>query len=242
MNAAKSSSELKAIAKGQLLGNYGITVPAFLIIAGFSVIISAFLSGRFNTATVWGFLLFYLSTFLIQLILAVFAVGESRLYLNIACKQPFKVSDIFYGFGKHADKAIVVRLLLGLISFVSMIPALVTYFLSANLHAGYLLPVAALLLIVGLAVTIVINLIYSQIPYLILDFPQYSVRELMNASKQLMQGFKGKLFYLRVSFLPLYLLSFFSCCIGYLWIMPYFNAVSVNFYLDIIRIKATPGN
>jgi uncharacterized membrane protein len=71
-----------------------------------------------------------------------------------------------------------------------------------------------------------------------LDFPQYTAPELIRMSIRLMKGHKGRLFYIQLSFFPLWVLSMFSCGIGILWLLPYMEATSANFYLDLIKKRA----
>ena len=84
-------------------------------------------------------------------------------------------------------------------------------------------------------VTVILSLIYSQAFFLLHDFPNYSAKELLVMSRQLMKGSKGRLFYLNVSFFPLLLLGLLSCGIAYLWLVPYMNATATEFFLDLIQ-------
>ena len=54
-------------------------------------------------------------------------------------------------------------------------------------------------------------------------------------SRKLMSGHKGRLLRLYISFIPLVLVSVFSCGIAMLWVMPYMNAALAEFYLDVVR-------
>ena len=54
-------------------------------------------------------------------------------------------------------------------------------------------------------------------------------------SRQIMKGHKGRLFYISISFLPLYLLGIFSFFIAFLWLLPYTNTVMANFYMDLMK-------
>ena len=54
-------------------------------------------------------------------------------------------------------------------------------------------------------------------------------------SHRIMKGHKGRLFYICISFIPLYLLSMLSCGLAVLWIEPYSNTVMANFYMDLMR-------
>ena len=52
---------------------------------------------------------------------------------------------------------------------------------------------------------------------------------------RLMKGNMGRLFYIEVSFIPLFLLGVLSLGIGLLWITPYLNATLANFFLDLME-------
>ncbi|MBT3275603.1 MAG: DUF975 family protein, partial [Spirochaetales bacterium] len=55
----------------------------------------------------------------------------------------------------------------------------------------------------------------------------------LNRSKELMQGYKGKLFGLYFSFIGWAILCMFTLGIGYLWLFPYMKASEANFYEDM---------
>lgn len=46
---------------------------------------------------------------------------------------------------------------------------------------------------------------------------------------------KGRLFYLNVSFIPLFLLGILSFGLAFLWILPYMTATETEFFLDLIK-------
>ena len=52
-------------------------------------------------------------------------------------------------------------------------------------------------------------------------------------------GYSGRLFYIELSFLPLFLLGLISCCLPILWIYPYMEAVKANFYLDLMKKRGS---
>jgi hypothetical protein len=52
-----------------------------------------------------------------------------------------------------------------------------------------------------------------------------------------MKGNKGRFIYLLVSFIPLFLLGMLTCCVGFLWIIPYMQATLAQFYLDLVQNK-----
>ncbi|WP_232818620.1 DUF975 family protein [Exiguobacterium flavidum] len=71
---------------------------------------------------------------------------------------------------------------------------------------------------------------YSMTEYLLNDHPELSRTEAITASRRMMDGHKGELFLLWLSFLGWFLLGIVTLGIGYLWIMPYWYASVAAFY------------
>ncbi len=74
---------------------------------------------------------------------------------------------------------------------------------------------------------------YSMAPYLMAEYPEMSIREAVNRSKELMSGNKGRLFCLNLSFIGWALLSILTLGILSLWITPYMQTAKAAFYLEL---------
>lgn len=235
MNRYKSSSQLKSLAKGQLLGKYPSLIGAFLLYQ-LAMLMMYSLSLLFvSKNNIFGFIIDSLATFIISLFGGIFSAGQAYMYLNVSCGRSCRASDIFYGFRQHPDKALLLQLVISGISTVSTLPAY--FFILAarvTLNLSWIFP-ACIALIIGGVIAAYFSLAFSQVYFLLLDFPNYSVTQILSLSMTIMKGHKARLFYICVSFLPLYLLTVLSCGIGMLWITPYVNATMANFYLDLIR-------
>ena len=72
---------------------------------------------------------------------------------------------------------------------------------------------------------------YRMALYIMIDNPQLSALDCINASKQMMYGRKGELFVLDLSFLGWYLLTLFPFVI--VWVAPYTSVTYVNYYLGL---------
>ena len=72
---------------------------------------------------------------------------------------------------------------------------------------------------------------YRMALYIMIDNPQLSALECIKASKQMMNGRKGELFVLDLSFLGWYLLALFPLVT--IWVTPYTSVTEVNFYLAL---------
>lgn len=238
MNTLKSTPELKAKAKALLLGKYGTVIPALLITEGIIFLISTIVVSFLNLNTTMGLIIYYVFYFAMQLLAGILIAGQCHLYLNLTCNCNYSVKDIFYGFRRCPDKAIYSKFMILIREACCLLPAIILYIIYAVTNITILLLFASLCGAVGMVLACLIALSYSQTFYLMLDFPQYSGKDLLSMSKKMMKGHRGSLFYLEMTFLPLILLSlFFTCGLGLLWVVPYSNATTTQFYLDLIRIK-----
>lgn len=235
MNSYKSSAELKAMAKEQLFGKYSTAVGAFLTVSAITFAMSSIPVLMIPQSSIIYMIIYYSVSFIISLFTGIFSSGQAFFYLKIACNQPVSVSDVFFGFKLYPDKALLIQLVLSAASYICTAPALIfqtLYFKSGS--AAFVLTMSASL-IIGSAVLIFVSLLFSQAFYLLQDFPGYSSKELLRMSRQIMKGHKGRLFYIELSFVPLFLLGILSCCIAFLWIIPYMNATLANFYMDLVK-------
>lgn len=240
MNTFKSSAELKASAREKMFGHYGTAVGAVLIIMCIVGSLTGITELLVDMSTAAGIVIYYAISFLISLLSGLFTSGTTYLYLKIICNRPVSVRDVFYGFSLCPNKTILMQGWLSLITYIANISMIVlSYHL---LHASeseilkLMLPYALCIILSGVVSTMV-GLLYALVFYLLHDFPQYSTRELLAKSRHLMRGHKGRLFYIYVSFVPLFLAAILSCGIGLLWLIPYINATQTEFFLDLIQNK-----
>ncbi len=78
---------------------------------------------------------------------------------------------------------------------------------------------------------------YSMIPYILAENPQISTERAFELSKQMTNGEKWHIFCLELSFIGWYLLGAFLCCIGGVFVDPYFEATKAELY-QVMREKA----
>jgi uncharacterized membrane protein len=80
---------------------------------------------------------------------------------------------------------------------------------------------------------IVASFRYALAPYLMAEHPDLTPTEAVEQSKQLMQGNKARLFWLKLSFIGWYLLSALTMGIGWVFLAPYPKAAEAAFYLEL---------
>ena len=80
---------------------------------------------------------------------------------------------------------------------------------------------------------------YAMTPYIMTEHPEMTANEAITASRQLMDGHKGELFLLRLSFIGWMILNIFTLGIGSLWLTPYIQATEAAFYRELTGTTRT---
>ncbi|MBQ8597426.1 MAG: DUF975 family protein [Lachnospiraceae bacterium] len=240
MNPYLSSSGLKALARGQLIGHYGTVAGAYFIHMLCITPLTFAVTSLFAANTLMNLVLSTIASFLISLVSGLFIAGEAYMYLKIACNRPVTIGDLFYGFQHENQKVITLQAVIAGISVLTSLPASAVGFLSTmNPENNTLNNIYIFLFVLGLVIDLIISLMLSQAFFLMLDFPNYTPKQLLTKSIQLMKKNKWRLFRVQISFVPLVLLGYLSCGVGLLWVQPYMMATEANFYLDLIKKKQT---
>jgi len=145
--------------------------------------------------------------YVITLILAgPFLLGFTACFMHLVRREPFRFENLFDGFKRFAP-AFLLELLIYL--FVALW--------------------SILLIVPG----IIAALRYSMSFYILNDNPEMSAMEALNASKEMMKGYKLKLFWMSLFFLGFMILSVVTLFIGMLWITPYMQTSVGNFYQNL---------
>ncbi len=74
---------------------------------------------------------------------------------------------------------------------------------------------------------------YAMTPYIMIDHPELTANQAITASRQMMDGHKGELFWLELTFIGWDILSAFTLGIGSLFLNPYRNAAHAAFYRQL---------
>lgn len=234
MYKKKTSAQLKQAARGIMIGKYRNAISILLASNLIISTLSLFTTSASNSTL--GIIIGLIINFLITLFGTILTVGQCSFYLNVACNQTYQFSDLFTGFKIHPDKTIITQLIIQLLTALPLLPAIgvILYsFQAYNIIVVFL--VGCILFILGVGISWWISLRYSQVYYLLLDFPDYSAKELLRMSRELMKGNVGRLLYIQVSFIPLTLAGLISFGVGLLLVQPYQNMTYTLFYLDLMQ-------
>ncbi len=238
MNKYKTTAQLKGIAKEQSLGHYGTLIGANIIIFA----IQFFVSAVTTVSTGGSIVLIVINniiTLIVNILLGLLVSGKAYLYMNLIYSQPVATSDIFFGLKQQPQKAVIIQSFFVLIDFVASLPSTITLVLYQQKPAPDYLMAVLLTFAISLVINVAVSLIYSQSFFILHDFPDRSAIEILSASRHLMKGNKFRLFYLNVSFLPLYILGCVTMFVPLLWISVYRYAATCAFYQNLISNAST---
>lgn len=240
MDPYMTYSQLKASAKAQMKPVKGTLIAATAILFGSNLAIRLFFSRihfPFIKSYVIQFILSLLFLTISNTILGMMKAGFHYLSLKICCNQPASPGDIFYAFSHQTGNAFLLSAFMSMIVVVPMIPFNIASNWWHPLDMDYSILWMLLLLsgIPAIILTTILQLVYSQAFYLMLDFPSLSVKQLLQNSRHIMLGHKKRFFFIQLRLiLFLMLVDLCTCFIGGLWVMPLLYMIDTQFYLDLV--------
>ncbi len=233
MGSYKSSAQLKGIAREQSLGRYGTLIGANIIIFAVQLLISGFTTVSASGSIIL-IIINNLITIIIDILLGTLMSGKAYLYMNLLYSQTVSTSDVFFGLKQQPQKAVIIQSVFVLVDFLISLPAQFLLVLYQSSRSFEIMTAMILALAVGLVVNVYVSLVYSQSFFILHDFPDRSAKEILRTSRNLMKGHKFRLFYLNVSFIPLYAFGAIALFIPLLWVSVYRYATNCAFYQDLI--------
>lgn len=207
----KTNTELRRQGSEALAGRWGTFVAATLLYSIISFFVQApaqlndFARNVLMTSAGVGYTLIGTSV-VVSLLILPLTFGYDTIFLRNLRGEPVGVEHMFDGFRDYGR------------IFVTL------------LWQNILITLWTLLLIVP---GIVKALAYALTPYILLDNPKLSTVEAIHLSREMMFGYKGKLFLLLLSFIGWGILCLFTCGIGVLWLLPYISSSLAAFYEDV---------
>lgn len=253
-----SAAQLKLMARRRMLGNYGLgvgsviltfaimmaVVVALEIIMIFGIMFAALFSlavnvdSFLNIGAIIVFIGIYMVVFLAEQLLL---LGLIRMFLNLCTDNKSHVSDLFFAFKNHMGKFVGISVVLMLIVVVLMIPLIVLAMASAA--AGFyefFIIFIAIYTVMLTALSVYVTLNYGLFFIILVEDPNKGIIQALKESRRLLQGNRGRLFYLSLSFIGWWILGYLTFGIGMLWIVPFASCTFIYFYLDL-KPKVNPS-
>ena len=219
-----TSSEYRSLARENLKGNYWQSV----VVAFVAMVVGATLCGGsvFNVQ-LDGEDLSVLPRVLVQYFAFIATIGSIVSFVGFIIGGCVQLGYATYLLKQHN------RAHFDLQDLFSQFDRFKDGFLQRLLRGVYTILWSLLFVIPG----IVKNYAYAMTPFIMSENPNMSANEAITASRELMNGHKGELFMLDLSFIGWDILAALTLNIGHIFLNPYRHAAYAAFYKDITAPK-----
>lgn len=208
------NAEIRSEARSILQGNWGLGVAIILVVSllgGLGGSSGTFwnVSGRADAQsvlTIAAIIFGFLSVLYSILVANVITYGFSISYLKMGREGRLSFENLFEGFkdyGRVVGMMFLKNLFISLWTLLFVIPGIIK---------GYS---------------------YSMADYILMDNPQMGSLSAITKSKEMMKGWKAKLFLLDLSLIGWWFLCLLTCGIGYLWLGSYYKTNHIVFYMEL---------
>ena len=212
----RTSAELKRLAREKLAGHWGLVIGAILLQA--LIVVAILLPFEFLFIFSGGgmvqFVAYLVAAMILGIISTIMQCGITRMMLCFARGQQAGIGMMFGEFTKRPDRYIVGTLLMFGIEMACLLPGSLCWLVGVLQGRMLANVIGATLYLAGAVVMVVIFLRYGLVFFLLVDDPQMGALEAFRESARLMDGRKGRLFYIGLSFIGMYLLPGYHRGIG----------------------------
>lgn len=219
-------SQLRARARANLRGKWGISIGAMLVAGIFGATMA---SGGFSLnlnidAEVLQLLPTDLAAFITTVAASIASVGSGLNFLHLILGGVIQLGYGKFLLAQHDGREYQVK------DLFSQFDRFGVGFLQRFLRNLFTALWSLLLIIPG----IVKSLSYAMTPYILVDHPELTAKQAIEASKTMMDGYKGDLFMLELSFIGWDILNLLTLGIGSFWLSPYKEATYAAFYRELL--------
>ena len=194
---------LKSNAKSQLSGTWGLAIGTLVV----GALITSGFSSVVDIIEPESSIPAFLGILINILLGGVIGLGVSKFVLNLATnKEEASFNDLFSGFNiylKTVGLWIVISIIIAFLSLLLIVPGIIA------------------------------ALMYSQVFFILSEDNTKSISQCLSESSEMMKGHKGELFVLYLSFIGWWLVAAITFGIGALYVYPYQQVTSANFYLAL---------
>ena len=217
----KENHEIRAQSRSILTGNWGMAVLVILVFGiitgvGGSSGSSASGDGGWFSGIIIGLVALgsILAVAYTILVANVIDYGSSVTFLKLGREGKIAFENLFLGFkdyGRVVATMFVRNLFIFLWTLLLIIPGIIKAYA------------------------------YGMTEYILIDNPNIDALSAVTKSKEMMNGWKGKLFLLDLSLIGWWFLCLFTCGIGFLWLGAYFKTNRAVFYMELSGTSENTG-
>lgn len=235
----KNVRSLKADGRGSLLGHLTTPVVSVLVYDLLSILISYMISGFNFENQVLSFAAAVLTNYVVTVFTGMLEIGILYICLSLQFEAATSFRDLFVCFRENPNKAVILSAFMALGNIICTLPSLLVSFFWPDENIAARMSAIAVAYLAGAVLYAVFCAYFRMAQFLLLDFPDIRVREMLRRSVHMMKGSKGRYFGLFLSFIPLDLLGLLSFGLAQFWITSYYYACCAAFYCDLVAPSTT---
>ncbi len=227
-------SEIKADSREFLLDKYmpflSLLLVFFLLDIAASILPDLFFSteGLYNEIARFG------TGFILNVLFGMAGVGLIKAALDTLRGVPLRVGTLFYAFQNRSNRFILVQILFTAIKTALVLPLipLNEYAIRTEMSAirYYVFYTGIQLLALFITMLVTLRLIWAN--YFMLDDLSLDAGPALKKSLAFSKGKTLQILYMKLSFAGLYILSYCSLMVGFLYVRPYAEVTYASYYLS----------
>ena len=227
MKQSMSASDIRAVARGKLLGKYRMLSGYVMLV----LLIEFFISNLIYSITLSNIWMILLAEMIGSILINIFVVGFIRICMKVVREESIAVDDLFYVVKHDPDKIVVISFISW---FLRILIQLTTILDIASNGAIVFNTVTQLGIMAVMAVVYVYGyILLSQCYFIYFDYPEYGAAEILQLSISMMKNNKLRFFGLLISIFGMFIMVILTLGIGVFWILPYMHVSMIIFYEDL---------
>ncbi len=227
-------SRLKSDARERLLGRYMQFLPLLLVYFVLELLSGYLPLMMFTAADTFTGIARFGTSFILNVLFGMAGVGLMKASLDCIRGQAFSVSTLFYAFRNNADAFVIIQLVLTAVktafSFLSLIVDHFAILYEWTDMVYYIAYSASLLGVLFLTMIATLKLIWAS--YFVIDGEAATAGEALRMSLRFSKGRTFEIFYMKLSFIGMFILSYLSMLLGFIYVRPYSEVTYALYYLD----------
>lgn len=227
-------SEIKTDCREFLMDKYSPFLPLLLVFFILDLAASVLPDLFFSTEGLYNEIARFGTGFILNVLFGMAGVGLIKAALDMLQGIPLKIGTLFYAFQNRSNRFILVQILFTIIKTLLVLPLIplneyaVRTEMSTLTYYAFYTGIQLLALFITMLATL--RLVWAN--YFMLEDPLLDAAPALKKSLAFSRGKTLQILYLKLSFAGLYLLSYCSMLIGFLYVRPYAEVSYAKYYLS----------
>lgn len=232
----KTIREYKELARQNMRGSYGQGVALYFGVGMAQSILSTIFTMMAGDSQIMNVAYAILSLIVATIIFNPLLTGLAKFFLEQAQGRP-AMKNLFHPFNTNLTNVVKIGFFRDMKQLLWFVPAFIpavamVVFIEMGVAAEKLIAIPFVMLLFMIP-GIIKSIEYSVINYILAENPDIKSKDAFKMANEMMTGNKGKLFLLEFSFIGWLLLGALAFGIGMYFVMPYMEAATAQFYLDV---------